>query len=69
MGLDFEGGFYVFRLCKIKFIPLISTGFILLGRCLLAKYCTEYNGFKRMKEEQGVLIHQKKLCMQQGLNP
>ncbi len=28
-----------------------------------------YNGFKRMKEEQGLLIQQKKVQMQQGLNP
>jgi hypothetical protein len=32
-------------------------------------YCTEYYGFKRMKEEQGLLIRQKKSWMQQVLNP
>jgi hypothetical protein len=33
-------------------------------------YCTEYYRFKRMKEEQGLLIRQKKnIWMQQGLNP
>ncbi len=42
----------------------------LLGRCLPATYCTEYYGFsKKMKEEQGLLIQQKKIWMQQGLNP
>jgi hypothetical protein len=33
---------------------------------LPATYCTEYYGFKRMKEEQS---NRKKLRMQQGLNP
>jgi hypothetical protein len=32
----------------------------LLGNCLPGTYCTEYYGFKRMKEEQGLLIQQKK---------
>ncbi len=40
-------------------IPLTFAGFVLLGRCLPATYCTEYYGFKRMKEEQGLLIQQK----------
>ncbi len=68
MGL--EGVFYGFGLWKMKFlnIPLIFAGFVLLGRCLPAT-CTEYYGFKRMTEEQGMLIQQKKLRMQKGLNP
>ncbi len=66
-----EGGFRGFGLCMMKFlnIPLIFSGFALLGRCLPATHCTIYYGFKRMKEEQGLLIQQKKLWMQQGLNP
>jgi hypothetical protein len=31
----------------------------LLGRCLPVTYCTEYYGFKWMKEEQGLVIQQK----------
>ncbi len=31
--------------------------------CLPATYCTVYYGFKRMKEEQGLLIQQKKKIM------
>ncbi len=52
-----EENFYGFGLWKMKFlnIPLIFAGFLLLGRCLPATYCTEYYGFKRMKEEQGLL--------------
>jgi hypothetical protein len=46
---------------KFLNIPLIFAGFVLLGRCLLATYCTEYYGFKRIKEEQGLLIQQKKV--------
>jgi hypothetical protein len=41
-------------------IPYLFAGFVLLGRCLPATYCTEYYGFKKMKEEQGLLIQQKK---------
>ncbi len=50
-----EGGFYGFGLWKIKFlnIPLIFAGFVLLGKCLPATYCTIFYGFKRMKEEEG----------------
>jgi uncharacterized membrane-anchored protein YitT (DUF2179 family) len=57
----FGRGFYGFGLWKMEFlnIPLIFAGFVLLGRCLRATYCTIYNGFKRMKEEQGLLIQQK----------
>jgi hypothetical protein len=60
MGL--ERGFYGFGLWKMRFlnIPLIFAGFVLLGRCLPTKYCTIYYGFKRMKEEQGLLIQQKR---------
>jgi hypothetical protein len=60
MGL--EGVFYGFRLWKMKLlnIPQIIAGFVLLGRCLPTKYCTIYYGFKRMKEERGLLIQQKK---------
>jgi hypothetical protein len=29
----------------------------LLGRCLPASYCTEYYGFKRMKEEQARIFN------------
>jgi hypothetical protein len=56
----FGGGFYGFVLWKMKFlnISLIFAGFILLGRCLPTKYCMIYYGFKRMKEEQGLLIQQ-----------
>jgi hypothetical protein len=39
------------------------------GRRLPATYCTLYYGFKGMKEEQGLLIQQKNLWLQQGLNP
>jgi hypothetical protein len=35
-------------------------GFVLLGRFLPTTYCTIYYGFKRIKEEQGLLIQQKK---------
>ncbi len=58
----FEGGFYGFGLWEMKFlnIPLLFAGFVLLGRCLPAPYCTIYYGFKRMKKEQGLLIQQKK---------
>jgi uncharacterized membrane-anchored protein YitT (DUF2179 family) len=65
-----EGGFYGFGLWKMKFlnIPLIFAGFVFLGRCLPTIYCTIYYGFKRIKEEQGLLIQQKKSWMQQGLN-
>jgi hypothetical protein len=60
MGL--EEGFYRFGLWKMKFlnISLIFVGFFLPGRCLPATYCIIYNGFKRMKEDQGLLIQQKK---------
>jgi hypothetical protein len=49
-------------------IQLIFAGFVFLGRCLPATYCAMYYGFKKMKEEQGLLIQQEKLWMQQGLN-
>jgi hypothetical protein len=45
---------------KLLNIPLIFAGFILLGRFLPTKYCTIYYGFKKMKDEQGLLIQQKK---------
>jgi hypothetical protein len=45
---------------KFLNIPVIFAGFILLGRCLTATYCTEYYGFKMKKEEQGLLIQQQK---------
>jgi hypothetical protein len=35
--------------------------FVLLGRCLPATSCRMYYGFKRMKEEQGLLIPPKKI--------
>jgi hypothetical protein len=56
--------------CLFLNIPYLFAGFVLLGRCLPAIYCTTYYGFnKRMKEEQGLLIQQKKKSwMQQGLN-
>jgi hypothetical protein len=41
----------------------------LLGRCLPATYCTEYYRFKRMKEEQGLLIQQKKIMDAAGIEP
>jgi hypothetical protein len=37
------------------------SGFVLLGRCLPATYCAIYYGFKMMKQEQGLLIQQKKI--------
>jgi hypothetical protein len=45
-----EEGFYGFGLWKMKFlnIPLIFAGFVLLGRCLPATYCTLYR-FKRVR--------------------
>jgi hypothetical protein len=66
-----EGGFYGFRLWKMKFlnIPYIFAGFVLLGRCLPATYCTEYYGFKRTKEEEGLLIQQKKNMDAAGMEP
>jgi hypothetical protein len=44
---------------KFLNIPLILAGFVLLGRCLSATYCSEYHGFKRMKEEEGLLPAEK----------
>jgi hypothetical protein len=41
----------------------------LLGRCLPARYCTEYYGFKGLKEEQGLLIKQKKITDATGIEP
>jgi hypothetical protein len=53
-----EEGFYGFGLRKTKFLNMsqIFAGFVLLGRCLPATYCTIHYGLKRMKEEQGLLI-------------
>jgi uncharacterized membrane-anchored protein YitT (DUF2179 family) len=61
----FGGDFYGFGLWEMKFlnIPLIFAGFVLLGRCMPTTYCTIYYGLKRMKEEQGLLIQQKKSWM------
>jgi hypothetical protein len=70
MGL--EGCFYGFGLWKMKFlnIPLIFAGFVLLGICVPATYRTIYYGFKGMKEEQGLLIQQKKKNMDAaGIEP
>jgi hypothetical protein len=50
-------------------IPLIFARFVLLGRCLPATYCTIYYGCKRMKEEQGLLIQQKKIMDTAGIEP
>ncbi len=59
--MDSEGGRGVMgSYGKFLNIPLIFAGFVLLGRCLPATYCTKYYGFKSMKEEQGLLIQQKK---------
>jgi Na+-transporting NADH:ubiquinone oxidoreductase subunit NqrC len=52
---------------EILDIPLIFAGFVLLGRCLPTTYCTIYYGFKKMKEEQGVLIQQKKIMNVAGI--
>jgi hypothetical protein len=42
----------------------------LLGRCLPAiYYTTYYYGFKRMKEEQRLLIQQKKIMDAAGIEP
>jgi hypothetical protein len=55
---------------KFLNIPLIFAGFVLLGRCLPTTYCTIYYGFKRMKEEQRLLIQQKKKIMDAaGIKP
>jgi hypothetical protein len=69
MGL--EGGFYGFGLWKMKFlnILLIFAGFVLLGSCLPATYCADYHGFKRMKEEQGLLIQPKQIIDAAGIEP
>jgi hypothetical protein len=42
----------------MKFLKIskLFDGFVLRRRCLPATYCTEYYGFKRIKEEQGLLI-------------
>ncbi len=68
MGL--KRGFYGFGLWKKKFrnIPLIFAGFVLLGRCLPTKYRTIYHGFKRIKEEQRLLIQQKKIMDAAGIS-
>jgi hypothetical protein len=70
--IGLEGGFYGFGLLKMTFlnIQLIFPAFIRLGRCLPTKHCTIYHGFKRMKEEQGLLIQhkKKKLWIKQRLN-
>jgi hypothetical protein len=50
-------------------IPLIFAGFVWLGRCLPATYSTIYYGFKRMKEEQGLLIQQKEITEAAGIEP
>jgi hypothetical protein len=69
MGL--EGVLYGFGSWKMKFlkIPLIFAGFVLLGRRLPATYCKIYHGFKRMKQEQGLLIQQKKIMDAAGIEP
>jgi hypothetical protein len=54
---------------KFLNIPLFFTGFALLGRCLPTTYCTIYFGFKRMKEEQGMFIYQKKVIDAAGIKP
>jgi hypothetical protein len=41
----------------------------LLERYLPTKYCATCYGFKRMKEEQGLLIHRKKIMDAAGLEP
>jgi hypothetical protein len=57
MGSEGEGG----GGWKMRYLnmQLIFAGFVLLGRYLPATSCTLYYGFKRMKEEQGMLIQQK----------
>ncbi len=62
ISYGFGGGFYGFRLWKMKFltIPLIFAGFVLLGRYLPTTYCSIYYVFKRTKEEHGLLNLQKK---------
>jgi hypothetical protein len=69
--IGLEGVFYGLGLWKMKFlnIPLIFAGFVLLGRCLTATYCTIYSRFKRMKEEQGLLIQQEKIIDAAGIEP
>jgi hypothetical protein len=54
---------------KFLHIPLIFAGFVLLGRYPPTTYCTIYHGFKRMKEEQGLLIQQKKIIDAAGIEP
>jgi uncharacterized membrane-anchored protein YitT (DUF2179 family) len=67
----FGGGFYGFGLWTMKFlnIPLIFAGLVLLGRCLPTTYCTIYYGFKRMKEEQALLVQQKNIMDAAGIEP
>jgi hypothetical protein len=50
-------------------LSLIFAGFVFLGRCLPATYNTLYYGFKRMKEEQGLLIQQEKIMDAAGIEP
>jgi hypothetical protein len=53
--MRFGGGCYVFGLCEREFLTIQHTFYaiILLGRRLLATYCTVYHGLQWMKEEQG----------------
>jgi hypothetical protein len=58
MGL--ERGFYGFRLWEMKFLNIPLICWVRFARKMPARtYCTLYYGFKRMKEEQGLLIQQK----------
>jgi hypothetical protein len=52
---------------KFLKVPLIFAGFVLLGRCLPATYCSLYHGVKSMKKEQGLLIQQKKILDAAGI--
>jgi hypothetical protein len=50
-------------------IPLTFAKFVLLGTYLPAPYCTIYYRFKRMKEDPGLFIQQKKIMDAAGIEP
>jgi hypothetical protein len=54
---------------KFLNIPDIFAGFVSLVRCLPATYCTIYYGFKKMKEERGLLIQQNLIMDAAGIEP
>jgi hypothetical protein len=54
---------------KFLNIPVIFAGFVLLGRCLLASYCTIYYGFKRMKKRERIVNPAEKDMDAAGIEP